>query len=54
MLIVTTIYCAESEPHKQPATKKVIEMSAANLKGAARKLLNIYQGTIRVQPGSAD
>ncbi|MGA7244898.1 MAG: hypothetical protein WBX19_17045 [Terracidiphilus sp.] len=50
MLIVTTIYCAESEPNKQPGTEKVVEMSMVDLKSAARKLLNVYQGTSRVLP----
>ncbi len=47
MLIVTTIYCSKPEPHKQSAKGKVVEMSAANLKGSARKLINVYQGTMR-------
>ncbi len=53
MLIVTTIYCAESE-HKQSGMEKVDEMSADDLKCTARKLLSVYQGTIPVLPGSPD
>ena len=50
MLIVTTIYCAESEPAKQTNAGKVTEMTLADLKDAERKLLSVYQGTNRVVP----
>ncbi|HMG84113.1 MAG TPA: hypothetical protein VK574_00130 [Terracidiphilus sp.] len=50
MIIVTTIYCAESEPAKQTTTGKVTEMTVADLKDADRKLMSVYQGTNRVQP----
>jgi hypothetical protein len=50
MIIVTTIYCAHSEPAQQPHTRKVIEMTVADLKDAERKLLGVYQGTNRVLP----
>jgi hypothetical protein len=50
MIIVTTIYCAESEPAQQPKTGKVIQMKVADLKDAKRQLLGVYQGTNRVLP----
>ena len=50
MIIVTTIYCAESEPDHQPKTGKVLQMTVADLKDAERKLVNVYQGTNRVLP----
>ncbi len=50
MIIVTTIYCAESRPVQQPHTGEVIEMTVADLKDAERKLLSVYQGRNRVLP----
>ena len=50
MLIVTTIYCAETEPVRQPGTKKAAERTLADLKDAERKLMSMYQGTNRVLP----
>jgi hypothetical protein len=50
MIIVTTIYCAESETTHQPGTKRAAEKTVADLKDAERKLLSMYQGTNRVLP----
>ena len=50
MLVVTTIYCAESEPAKGSDTGKVVVRSIGDLKGADRKLLKVYQGTNREHP----
>lgn len=50
MLILTTIYCAETEHVEQPRTEKVMEMTIDDLKEAERKLLGVYQGTNRVLP----
>jgi hypothetical protein len=54
MIIVTTIYCAQSEHVQQPQTGKVIEMTLAGLKDAERKLVSVYQGTNRVLPLDGD
>lgn len=50
MIIVTTIYCAETEPAKQTNAGKATEMTVADLRDAERKLLSVYQGTNRVLP----
>jgi hypothetical protein len=50
MIIVTTIYCAQSEHAQQPHTEKVVEMTVADLKDVERKLVSVYQGTNRVLP----
>jgi hypothetical protein len=48
MIIVTTIYCAETS--HQPGSGKVVERTVADLKDAERKLVSLYQGTSRVHP----
>jgi hypothetical protein len=50
MLIVTTIYCAETEHVDQPGTKKAAEKTLADLKDGERKLMSMYQGTNRALP----
>ena len=50
MIIVTTIYCAETERAHQPGSDKVAERTVADLKDAERKLVSMYQGTNRVHP----
>ena len=50
MLIVTTIYCAETEPVRQTETGKMHEMTVADLKDVKRSLLTVYQGSTRVLP----
>ena len=48
MLIVTTIYCAETEPSRRAETGKMDEMTVADLKDVKRSLLSVYQGSTRV------
>ncbi len=55
MIIVTTIYCAETEPAPQPengkiAQRSLAELKDAELKDAERKLVSMYQGSSRVYP----
>ncbi|MDR5726566.1 MAG: hypothetical protein RB191_03755 [Terriglobia bacterium] len=50
MIIVTTIYCAETEAARQPGSGKVVERTVADLKDAERKFVSAYQGTSRVHP----
>jgi hypothetical protein len=50
MLIVTTIYCAETEPAHQSETGEMHEMTVADLKDVKRSLLSVYQGSTRVLP----
>jgi hypothetical protein len=50
MVIVTSVFCAKLEPVQDAATGKIVERNVADLKDANRDLLNVYQGTNRVQP----
>ncbi len=54
MIIVTTIYCAETEAARQPGSGKVVERTVADLKDAERKFVSAYQGTSRVHPVDGD
>jgi hypothetical protein len=51
MLIVTTIYYAEPEPKRDPATGMPVEKKPADLKDVSRKVVSVYQGTNKVLPG---
>ena len=50
MMIVTSIYCAKLERCQDALTGKAVERNIADLKDAARDLMNVYQGTNRVLP----
>lgn len=50
MLIVTTIYCADTTPSNETQSEKVHELTVADLKDVKRSLLSVYQGSSRVLP----
>ena len=50
MLIVTTIYCADTTPSHPAETGKIQELTVADLKDVKRSLLSVYQGSSRVLP----
>jgi hypothetical protein len=54
MIIFTSIYCAKLQRTEDALTHKPVEPSIADLKGAYRDLLTVYQGTNRTQPMDGD
>lgn len=54
MLIITTIYVAESEDRARDDAPEATWQEAADLKDASRQWVSIYEGKNRVLPMDAE